>query len=157
LTKAIQDCIPDNHCFGCGPLNPLGLQIKSYWDGEEAVCRFQPRPEHMAGPTHVLNGGILATVIDCHAVCTAIADSYRVAGEALGAGPLRWAVTAALRVDYLAPTPIEQPVELRARVREVSGRKRVVDCTVRSGGRECAKAEVLAVEVPAGWRQSPGR
>ena len=157
MTKAIQDCIPDNHCFGCGPLNPLGLQIKSYWDGEEAVCRFQPRPEHMAGPTHVLNGGILATVIDCHAVCTAIADSYRVAGEALGAGPLRWAVTAALRVDYLAPTPIEQPVELRARVREVSGRKRVVDCTVRSGGRECAKAEVLAVEVPAGWRQSPGR
>ncbi|HTP52363.1 MAG TPA: PaaI family thioesterase [Anaeromyxobacteraceae bacterium] len=157
MAKAIQDCIPDNHCFGCGPLNPLGLQIKSYWDGEEAVCRFQPRREHMAGPTHVLNGGILATVIDCHAVCTAIADSYRVAGEELGAVPFRWAVTAALRVDYLAPTPIHQPVELRARVREVSGRKRVVDCTVRSGGRDCAKAEVLAVEVPEGWRQSPGR
>jgi acyl-coenzyme A thioesterase PaaI-like protein len=157
MSKAIQDQIPHNHCWGCGTLNPLGLQIKSYVEGDEAVCRFQPRPEHMAGPTHVVNGGILATVIDCHTICTAIADGYRTAGVPLGAEPLRWAVTAAMRIDYLAPTPIDRPVELRARVREVKGRKRVVECTVRSDGRECARAEVVAVEVPAAWREpSPG-
>jgi acyl-coenzyme A thioesterase PaaI-like protein len=156
VTRAIQECIPENHCWGCGPLNPEGLRIRSYLEGEETVCRVQPSPAHMAGPTHVVNGGILATVVDCHCVCTAIADAYRAAGVEVGEGPLRWCVTASLRIDYLAPTPIAGPVELRARVREAKGRKRVVECSVRSGGKECARAEVVAVEVPAAWRAPAG-
>ncbi|HET8733075.1 MAG TPA: PaaI family thioesterase [Anaeromyxobacteraceae bacterium] len=151
MDQAIQDQIPHNHCWGCGTLNPRGLRIKSYLHGEESVCRFQPSPDHMAGPTHVVYGGIIAAVIDCHSLCTAIADAYRAAGRPLGSEPLLWAVTASLKVDYLAPTPIDQPMELRARVREVKGRKRIVDCTVRSGGRDCARAEVIAVEVGAAW------
>ena len=151
MDQAIQDQIPHNHCFGCGTLNPRGLRIKSHLQGEESVCRFQPSPDHMAGPTHVVYGGIIAAVIDCHCVCTAIADAYRVAGRPLGSEPLLWAVTASLKIDYLAPTPIDQPMELRARVRETKGRKRIVDCTVRSGGRDCARAEVIAVEVGASW------
>jgi len=154
MTKAIQDGIPNNHCWGCGTLNPRGLQIKSYVEGEETVCRFQPSPEHMAGPTHVVNGGIIAAVIDCHTICTAIADVYR-AGADLGSEPLRWAVTASLKIDYLAPAPIGEPMELRARIRETKGRKRIVECTVRSGGRDCARAEVVAVEVGAAWT-TPG-
>jgi len=153
VPRSIQDRIPHNHCWGCGPLNAKGLRIQSYVEGDETVCRFQPAPEHMAGPTHVVNGGIIAAVVDCHTICTAIADAYRAAGVELGAEPLRWCVTASLRIDYLAPTPIGEPMELRARVREAKGRKRVVECTVRSGGRECARAEVVAVEVPAAWRE----
>jgi acyl-coenzyme A thioesterase PaaI-like protein len=148
---AIQDLIPHNHCWGCGTLNPRGLHIKSLVDGNESVCTFTPSADHMAGPTSVLYGGIIAAVIDCHSVCTAIADAYRSAGQEIGTEPHRWCVTASLRIDYLAPTPIDRPVELRARVREASGRKRIVDCTVRSGGREVVRAEVVAVEVPAGW------
>jgi acyl-coenzyme A thioesterase PaaI-like protein len=105
----------------------------------------------MAGPTDVVFGGILAAVVDCHCVCTAIADAYRAAGHAVGEGPGRWAVTASLRLDYLAPTPIGEPMELRARVREARGRKRVVECVVRSGGRETVRAEVIAVYVPDSW------
>ena len=153
MAKAIQDVIPHNRCWGCGTLNPNGLQIKSYVEGDETVCRFQPSPDHMAGPRHVLNGGIIATIIDCHTVCTAIAAAYRIAGRELGSEPLIWCVTASLKVDYLAPTPIEAPVELRARVRETKGRKHVVECTLRSGGKACARAEVVAVEVPAVWRR----
>ncbi len=152
MPKAIQDSIPQNHCWGCGTLNPRGLYIKSYPEGNGAVCRFQPAAEHMAGPTHVVNGGIIAAVIDCHSICTAIVDAYRVAGRELGSEPLLWSVTASLKIDYLAPTPISGPMELHARVRTASGRKRVVECTVRSGGRYCARAEVVAVEVPAEWR-----
>ena len=39
-SKAFQDYYPDDvsHCYGCGRLNPDGLQIKSYWEGEESVC-----------------------------------------------------------------------------------------------------------------------
>jgi acyl-coenzyme A thioesterase PaaI-like protein len=154
--KAIQDCIPHNRCWGCGTLNPRGLQIKSHLEGAESVCRFRPAPEHMAGPTHVLNGGIIAAVFDCHCICTAIADAYRAAGRDLGSEPLLWAVTASLKIDYLAPTPIDEVAELRASVVEVKGRKRVVRASLRAGGRECARAEVVAVEVPPAWRQAPG-
>ena len=155
MTPAIQDRIPHNHCFGCGTLNPRGLQIKSHLEGNEAVCTFQPWPDHMAGPRDVVYGGIIAAVVDCHTVCTAIADVYRAAGQEMGTEPHRWCVTASLKVDYLAPTPIDRPMELRARVRRTEGRKRWVDCTVRSGGREVARAEVLAIEVPTGWTAKP--
>jgi acyl-coenzyme A thioesterase PaaI-like protein len=155
MTVAIQDRIPHNHCWGCGTLIPRGLHIKSFVEGDEVVCTFQPSPDHMAGPTTVLYGGILAAVIDCHSVCTAIADAYRAAGQDIGAEPHRWCVTASLRIDYLAPTPIDRPAELRARVREARGRKRVVECIVRSDGREVVRAEVVAVEVPAGWGAAP--
>jgi acyl-coenzyme A thioesterase PaaI-like protein len=146
---AFQDSIPHNHCWGCGTLNPHGLQIKSRWEGEESVCRLQPRPEFMAGPTHVVYGGFIASVIDCHSVCTAVADSYRAAGRAIGSEPHLWSVTASLRVDFLAPTPVGRPIELRARVRETKGRRRIVDCTLLCDGRERARAEIVAVEVPA--------
>jgi acyl-coenzyme A thioesterase PaaI-like protein len=151
VSQAFQDLIPQHHCWGCGTLNPRGLHVKSHVEGDEVVCRFQPWPEHMAGPQDVVYGGIIAAVVDCHSVCTAIADAYRAAGQAVGQGPERWAVTASLRLDYLAPTPIGEVMELRARVREAKGRKRVVECVLRSGGKETVRAEVVAVDVQAGW------
>ena len=36
-----QDSMPGNVCFGCGNDNHDGLQIKSFWEGEEAVCIWQ--------------------------------------------------------------------------------------------------------------------
>ncbi len=154
--QAIQDAIPHNHCWGCGTLNPHGLRIKSYPEGGETVCRFDPPREFMAGPTSVLYGGTIASIIDCHCMCTAIADIYRAAGRPIGEPPHLWAVTASLKVEFLAPTPLEQPLELRARVVEARGRRRVVTCTLRSGGSERARAEVVAVEVPAGWGAAGG-
>jgi acyl-coenzyme A thioesterase PaaI-like protein len=148
--RAFQDAIPDNHCWGCGTLNAKGLHLKSAWEGDESVCRLTPRPEFMAGPTDVLYGGFLAAIVDCHCICTAIADAYRAAGREIGTEPLLWCVTAALKLDYLAPTPIAKPLELRARVREAKGRKRILDCVVRSDGRDRVRAEVVAVEVPPG-------
>ncbi len=34
------------NCFGCGPDNADGLQLKSFWDGEEAVASFEPKSYH---------------------------------------------------------------------------------------------------------------
>ena len=44
MQQAFQDYYPDEwaQCYGCGRLNEYGLQIKSYWDGEESVCTFTP-------------------------------------------------------------------------------------------------------------------
>jgi acyl-coenzyme A thioesterase PaaI-like protein len=154
---AFQDLIPHNHCWGCGTLNPRGLKIKSRWDGEESLCELVPGPEFMAGPTDVLYGGYVAAVIDCHCICTAIADAYREAGRELGSEPLVWCVTARLELDFLAPTPLGSPIALRARVRERKGRKRVLACVLTADGRERGRAELVAVEVPAGWSAGADR
>ena len=62
--KAFQDNYPDElcYCYGCGRLNDHGLQIRSYWDGEDAVAVFQPKPFHMAIPGFVY-GGLIASII----------------------------------------------------------------------------------------------
>jgi acyl-coenzyme A thioesterase PaaI-like protein len=152
MEAAFQDLIPHNHCWGCGSLSPMELQIKSYWDGDEAVCTWTPEPHFMAGPTHVLNGGIIATLMDCHSLCTAMAAAYRAEGRPMDSEPLIWCVTASMSIRYLRPTPIDAPVRLRARVNEVEGKKTRLTCTLGSGGTPCATAEVLAVRVPEAWR-----
>ena len=147
--KAFQDYYPDDlsHCYGCGRLNEHGLQIKSYWDGDEAVCRFQPKPYHMAIPGYVY-GGLIASLIDCHATGTAAAAAYRAEGRAMDTAPPRRFLTASLRVDYLRPTPLAGPLELRARVRELKGRKVVVGVDLMAEGQVCARGEVVAVQMP---------
>ncbi len=154
---ALQDLIPNNHCWGCGPDNEDGLRIKSYVDGEETVCVWQPAPPFFAGPKHVLNGGIIASLIDCHSVVTAIADAYRVEGRAIGSAPAIWCATGALNVTYLRPTPLDPSVTLRAKVTDRDGRRTTVACTLYSAGKECARAEVMAVRVPESWLQGEGK
>ncbi len=149
---AFQDQIPDNLCYGCGPFNQSGLRIKSYWEGEEAVCTFMPAPHHSAGPRQYLNGGIIATLVDCHCVCTAIAHAYREEDRAIGSEPRIWCVTANLNVTYLRPTPIDIPLTLRAVIADSGPRKARVRCSVQSGGNDCARGEVIAVRVPESWR-----
>lgn len=148
METAMQDLIKV-HCYGCGSLNEHGLQIKSFWTGDEVVCAWRPRKEHIGHPG-VLYGGLIASVVDCHCIWTAAAYAYRRAGRAMD-GALDYAfVTAALRIDYRKPVPIEQAIELRARETEFSGRKSRVRCIVSSRGVVCAEAEVVAVLVAAG-------
>jgi acyl-coenzyme A thioesterase PaaI-like protein len=147
--RAFQDYYPENFavCYGCGRLNEHGLQIKSYWEGEEAVCTFTPKPYHTAVPGYVY-GGLIASLIDCHSTGTAAAAAYRAQGRALDSEPPLRFVTGSLHVDYLRPTPIEGPLELRSEVKEIRGRKVVVSTTLTVHGEVCARGEVVAVEIP---------
>jgi acyl-coenzyme A thioesterase PaaI-like protein len=145
--QAFQDEILGNQCWGCGSGNKSGLQIKSYWSGDEAVCTWQPEAHHNAGSPNVLNGGIIATLIDCHAGWTAIAAAYRTEGRGINTEPPIWVVTASLNVKYLRPTSMDEPVVLRARVKETSGKKTIVTCSLLAKGEECATGEVVAVRV----------
>ncbi len=152
--EAFQDLMPFNHCWGCGAANPHGLRLKSRWSLEEpllAVATFRPRPEHVAGPTHVLNGGIIATVLDCHGVCTAVADAYRSAGRTIGAGETIWFATGTLTVTYWRPAPVDADLELSARVERSAERTTEVACELRSEGDALAVAAVTAVRVPSSW------
>ena len=150
MTKAaFQDYYKDAYstCYGCGRLNPDGLQIKSYWDGDETVCNFMPRPYHTAMKGSVY-GGLIASVIDCHGTGTAAAAAYRAQEREMGTEPDLRFITASLHVDYLRPTPIDAPMELRGRVEEIQGRRVVVNIVLRSKGNICARGKVVAVQMP---------
>jgi acyl-coenzyme A thioesterase PaaI-like protein len=147
--KAFQDYYPDtmSYCYGCGRLNEHGHQIKSYWDGEETVCLFEPKPYHMAIPGYVY-GGLIASLIDCHGTGTAAAAAYRAVGRAFDTQPPLRFLTASLHVDYLRPTPLGVTLEVRGKIKEVKGRKVVVEATLSANGEVCARGEVVAVQVP---------
>ncbi len=147
--QAFQDYYPDNysHCYGCGRLNEHGLHIKSYWDGDETVCTFTPRPYHTALPGYVY-GGLIASLIDCHCTGTASAAAYRAAGREMGTEPPLRFVTGSLHVEYVRPTPLGVPLEVRARVKEIKGRKVVMTATLSAQGQVCARGEVVAVQMP---------
>lgn len=147
--KAFQDYYPDelSYCYGCGRLNEHGHQIKSYWDGEETKAVFTPLPEHMAIPGYVY-GGLIASLIDCHSTGTAAAAAYRQEGRAMDTQPPLRFVTAALQVDYLRPTPLGVPLEVRGKVEEITERKVVVSTTLTANGEVCAKGRVVAVQMP---------
>lgn len=150
--KAFQDYYSDevSYCFGCGRLNPEGYHFKSYWDGDEAVCIYHPKPYHAAIPGYVY-GGLIASIIDCHSTGTAAAYAYRQAGRELGTKPPFRYVTASLHVEFLCPSPIDRPLAARAVVLESKGRKMVVESRVYAGEELCATGNVVVVEMPDDW------
>jgi acyl-coenzyme A thioesterase PaaI-like protein len=156
--KAFQDYYTDavSHCYGCGRLNADGLQIKSYWEGDESVCRFQPRTYHTSIPGYVY-GGLIASLIDCHSNGTAAAAAYRAEGRAMDSEPRLRYVTAALHVDYLKPTPIGALLELRSLVLEIKGRKVVVTTSVYANDEETARGEAVLVRMPDHWLEAQGQ
>ena len=147
--NAFQDYYPDNmaYCYGCGRLNDAGLHIKSYWDGDETVCHFKPRSYHIAIPGYVY-GGLIASLIDCHSTGSAAAAAYRTAGRPMDSLPALRFLTASLHVDYLKPTPLDTVLEVRARIKEVKGRKVVIASRLSANGIVTATGEVVAVQAP---------
>ena len=146
---AFQDYYPDDvaQCYGCGRLNPHGHRIRSFWDGDETVSTFTPQPYHTAIPGYVY-GGLIASLIDCHSTGTAAAAAYRAEGRAMDTLPVLRFVTASLHVDYLRPTPLGGPLQLRGQIKEIKGRKVIVTTTLSAGGVVCARGEVVAVQMP---------
>ncbi|MBM4186650.1 MAG: PaaI family thioesterase [Gemmatimonadetes bacterium] len=147
--EAVQHHYPASyaHCYGCGRLNPDGLHLESRWEGDEVVARFQPRPEHTAMPGFVY-GGLIASLVDCHAMAAAAAHVEREAGRVVGEAPAPRFVTAALHVDFLRPTPLGVQLELRARATDAGRRKVAVRVAVLAGGVETARGDVVAAPLP---------
>lgn len=144
--QAFQDQYPDDyaHCFGCGRNNEHGLQLKSYWDGAESVCRHTPKLYYTGGFPGFLYGGMIASLLDCHGAGTAAAAKARESGE-----PLSRFVTASLKVDYLKPTPTGIELEIRGKVVEIKGRKVTVDLWLMAGETITAKGLAIMVQMPA--------
>ena len=56
-------------------------------------------------------------------------------------------MTGSLHVDFKKPTPIVE-LEIRGRVKEIKGRKVIVETTVWVDGIATARGDVVAVQMP---------
>jgi acyl-CoA thioesterase FadM len=73
---------------------------------------------------------------------------YRAEGRAMDSEPPFRFVTASLQVDFLKPTPLGGELEIRGRVKEIKGRKVIVEATVYAEGVATARGEIVAVQMP---------
>ena len=136
---------PNNRCFGCGPANDKGLRIKSFVVGDEVKCTWHAEPHHAAFD-NMLNGGICGALLDCHSNWTA---AYYLMTR-LGQDAPPCTVTAEFAVKLLAPTPMDAPIELSAKVVEGSDRKAIVEAELSVNGKVTATCRGIFVAVKEG-------
>ena len=133
VTPSLQERFaPEGCCFGCGPANPIGLHVGSRPDpNDEAVlvADWVPLPDHEAFDG-VVNGGILGTLLDCHANWTAAWHVMR----ARGVDRPPTTVTLEYAIRMRRPTPSDAPIHLRAWVTESGDDRATVEAELSSGG-----------------------
>ncbi len=103
--------LPDNDCFGCGHLNPHGLQIEIWRDDENPdglKGEFHP-PEHMIGFPGITHGGAIYAALDCMAAWVPMA--LRQGSKAI------WILRSAT-MTYHRPALQGKPLYLSARIEE---------------------------------------
>jgi acyl-coenzyme A thioesterase PaaI-like protein len=126
------DHFPD--CVVSGKANPMGIAIEVHRDGEDAVVRVTLGEAFEGAPSRA-HGGVVAAVFD---------DAM---GFVLGmlSAP---AFTGELTIRYLAPTPVGDEIEFRARLRERVGRKLYIEAEATDDGETIATAEGLFICIP---------
>lgn len=132
---------PDLTCFGCGHANPKGLHLRSYPSGDAVVAEFAPWPEHDNGAGY-LNGGIIATVLDCHSGA-AVFDHQERGGLRDPDGPLLPFVTAGLDLRFLRPCPLDEVLQLHGVVESAQPDQLIVRVELIWDGRPRAEATAL--------------
>ena len=148
MSSSLQDqYAPQSSCFGCGPQNSKGLQIKSRVaaNGLTLECEWIPASHHEAFPG-MLNGGIIGSLLDCHSNWTA-------AWHLMTQGKLETppcTVTADYAIKLMRPTPSVGPIHLSAKVVESQADRATIEATLSAGGKVCATCRGTFVAVKPG-------
>ena len=120
--KSLQDQFaPKSICYGCGPANENGFQIKSFVEDDKVIAHWMPKDYHNAFP-NVLNGGVIGTLLDCH--CNWAAAYYLMKAHGLEKTPCT--VTAEYAIQLLRPTPMGTVLTLEATLDDVKGKKAAI-------------------------------
>ena len=93
----------------------------------------------------ILNGGIIASIIDCHCLNTANAAYIKEKGLEMGSVTAGGFLTGSLNVKYIKPTPVNEPVKLLAKITEMGEKKIKVSCELYSSNNLCASGGITAV------------
>lgn len=126
-----RNAFPD--CVVSGRANPMGIDARLWREGDEAVCRVTLGAAFEGAPGRA-HGGVVA----------ALMDETMGLVMSISATP---AFTGRLTVTYRAPTPLGEPLEVRARLAGQEGRKITVRAELRSGDRLLAQGEGLFIGV----------
>lgn len=139
---------PTSICFGCGPKNTQGLQIRSCVDEKLGglSAEFFPKPHHEAFP-NVLNGGIVGALLDCHSNWTAC--WHIMTQDGLDHPPCT--VTAEFSVKLLRPTPSKEKLRVEAVPVKREGDKVWIEAKLlNAAGKPCASCSGIFVAVKPG-------
>ncbi len=122
-----QHATPRNYCFACGKDNPDGMHLKFFYhrESKKFIGRFRLAKRFQGPPGHA-HGGIIATVLD----------------EAMGkVNKLRSviALTSGMKVQYVKPVPLRQPLVVESHEVRVRGRRHINAATILDG-----RGQVLA-------------
>ena len=120
-----------NHCFGCGPSNPIGLKLQFEESEHYLHARWKPEPAFQ-GYINVIHGGIIATLLDeIGAWCIYIKGGTS-------------AVTSQMTVRYLKPVYLTRgPLNLDAQIVSREGENARLACRLfDSEGKKCAEADI---------------
>ena len=119
-----------NHCFVCGPDNPIGLNI--HFRLEEDCCRaeFTPGPHHIGWADQV-HGGILYSALD-----DVMANWLHLQGAR--------AHTARCEVRYRKPLSVGTTLDLEGWLVKRKGKMAQLEAVARIAGEETVVAQASA-------------
>ena len=106
---------PNSICFGCGPANQEGLQIRSFRSDKGLEMRFNPSSAHQAFPG-MINGGIIGALMDCHGNWTAAIAIMDKSGDS----EPPCTVTANYSIKLRRPTPFGDELHVTGEVIELA-------------------------------------
>lgn len=131
--------VGDGRCFGCGPDNAHGLQLRFRRAGGDGVEAEYVAPEHHAGAPGVVHGGIQAALLD---------ETLGFAAHAArGPDEPFDIVTVEFSLRYRRPALTGRPLRLRGRLVRSEGRDLWM-----AGAIEDEEGRVLT-EAEARWRR----
>ncbi|PHQ78424.1 MAG: thioesterase [Coxiella sp. (in: Bacteria)] len=143
-TQSLQDkYAAKSICYGCGPANEHGFQIKSFVDGEQVIAHYHPKPYHHAFP-NVLNGGAIGTVLDCH--CNWASCWYLMQAQKLEHPPCT--VTAEYRIKLRRPAPVDCDYTLVAELISIEGNKATIHGELKANEKIYATCDGVFVAIP---------
>ena len=111
----------ENHCFGCGPNNPLGLRLQ-FFETDDGIEVEWVAPAYVQGAPGIVHGGIQGTLLD-EALCM---TAYTKRGTPV--------VTGELTVRYRRPVPTDTPLLIRGRIVEEDARSLVIAGAIHLAG-----------------------
>jgi len=119
----------DSMCFGCSPMNPAGLRLEFYTDGD-AIFSWLKVPDHLCGWKNLAHGGVISAILD-EVMGRTVIHKMRCLG-----------MTKAITIEFLKPVTINTELMATGRVIDVrNDRECLTEGMLFNGAGElCAKA-----------------
>jgi len=119
----------EHFCFGCSPVNPSGLQMKFFAD-HDTVFSNVTIPDHLCGWSNIAHGGVLTTILDEIMSWAALHFLKRIT------------MTKSMKIEFIQPVYIRNPLKAEGRVLEQTGKHEAVmeGILYNDKGVACAKS-----------------